>query len=1037
MGEEIYNIIKKKSPNFPLEKEDILKIREILIRNDNLSIERIDDEMKYFFTELIFPNYYFRVNKLEEVARIIETVNAYKILGGNIAIEKKSDTGFVYIVPANEKDILNVERKIDNIVAKALSENMWIEVDMHRTKGKLLGNYLNVYIVDICSKEFDNKRKLNEIASGVKKYINEKYKKDYKNEDIIEYLNTKSERYIEKSEVDRISRYFISDYKLKDDFLPDVSISLTSDRTEYRFMITFDSFYFKKSYSFLTSLFFCSNLTITRSYLSISKKGDKSTITISYYISSKVNKERVEELRKNLQTALILPDTKVTYQLFNKKFNLEEIFFLNSFAEFAHQFLRTKDNILDVIKELIENNDELQYSFTEFQMKVEHEMFAMRTIQEIILRYENYSRLLYRYFDEKLNPEKKERDFEKIKRKLKRLLNKERNDIVVDIFNIGILFVDNILRTNFYKEKKAALSFKLNPLFLDKDRIPEFPYSIFYFYGMDFKGYHIRFQDIARGGVRIVKSRTKEEYLKNSDDNFLEVYNLAYTQEKKNKDIPEGGAKGIILPYFKVKDFNQIFYSYIDSMLDLMLKDSRIVNIYDNKEDIIFLGPDEGSAHLMDWAALYAKKRGYRYWRAFTTGKSDNIGGISHIEYGMTTTGVHEYVLQLLKELGLEEDKITKVQTGGPDGDLGSNEILISKDKTIAVIDGSGVAYDPEGLDRNELKRLAKKHIPIINFDKSKLSKNGFVVGINEDNLKIKEFHNIRNGMDLRNKFHFLVSADLLLPAGGRPRTIDIGNWENMILPDGSLRYKYIVEGANLFITQPARIKLENAGVILFKDSSANKGGVTSSSLEVLSSLVMEDDEFEKLMCRYNKETPDFRKKYIEDILEIIKKNARKEFNILWFENKSSGEPISILSDKLSELIIKISNLLKKSTLIKNKFIREFFIKNFIPPTLLKKYSLEKILNRLPENYIEAVVSKEIGSFFVYNTGIYWIETIHKEYKKEYEKIVEAYLKAYFEINDIIVKNKFSDKRIYNLLEISVKERALQFLSKGDGAQLY
>lgn len=40
------------------------------------------------------------------------------------------------------------------------------------------------------------------------------------------------------------------------------------------------------------------------------------------------------------------------------------------------------------------------------------------------------------------------------------------------------------------------------------------------------------------------------------------------------------------------------------------------------------------------------------------------------------------------------------VQTGGPDGDLGSNEIKISKDKTIAIVDGSGVLYDP-GLHSN------------------------------------------------------------------------------------------------------------------------------------------------------------------------------------------------------------------------------------------------------------------------------------------------------------------------------------------------
>lgn len=41
---------------------------------------------------------------------------------------------------------------------------------------------------------------------------------------------------------------------------------------------------------------------------------------------------------------------------------------------------------------------------------------------------------------------------------------------------------------------------------------------------------------------------------------------------------------------------------------------------------------------------------------------------------------------------------------------------------------------------------------------------------------------------------------------------------------DGSLRFKYIVEGVNLFITEGARQILEDAGVILFKDSSAYKG---------------------------------------------------------------------------------------------------------------------------------------------------------------------------------------------------------------------
>jgi glutamate dehydrogenase len=47
-------------------------------------------------------------------------------------------------------------------------------------------------------------------------------------------------------------------------------------------------------------------------------------------------------------------------------------------------------------------------------------------------------------------------------------------------------------------------------------------------------------------------------------------------------------------------------------------------------------------------------------------------------------------LLLLQAKLGLEESAVTKLQTGGPDGDLGSNEIKISKDKTIAIVDGSG-----------------------------------------------------------------------------------------------------------------------------------------------------------------------------------------------------------------------------------------------------------------------------------------------------------------------------------------------------------
>lgn len=89
----------------------------------------------------------------------------------------------------------------------------------------------------------------------------------------------------------------------------------------------------------------------------------------------------------------------------------------------------------------------------------------------------------------------------------------------------------------------------------------------------------------------------------------------------------------------------------------------------------------------------------------------------------MTTHSIHQYVTGIHDKLGLNEAECTKLQTGGPDGDLGSNEIKISRDKTIAIVDGSGTIFDPAGLDRAELLLLASKRRMIANFDLSRLGK--------------------------------------------------------------------------------------------------------------------------------------------------------------------------------------------------------------------------------------------------------------------------------------------------------------------------
>jgi glutamate dehydrogenase len=140
---------------------------------------------------------------------------------------------------------------------------------------------------------------------------------------------------------------------------------------------------------------------------------------------------------------------------------------------------------------------------------------------------------------------------------------------------------------------------------------------------------------------------------------------------------------------------------------------------------------------LISGKSLLINGSGASFWNAFTTGKSQSMGGIPHDIFGMTTRSVHQYVLGIYRKLGLEEKKCTKLQIGGPDGDLGSNEIKLSSDKTIGIVDGSGVLFDPTGIDREELLRLANARKMVSAFNKSKLSPKGFYISIEDSDITL------------------------------------------------------------------------------------------------------------------------------------------------------------------------------------------------------------------------------------------------------------------------------------------------------------
>ncbi|KAF9778587.1 NADH-dependent glutamate dehydrogenase [Thelephora terrestris] len=657
---------------------------------------------------------------------------------------------------------------------------------------------------------------------------------------------------------------------------------------------------------------------------------------------------------------------------------------------FAQHFCNRLGTSYLALKNLLdESNPNHAEVLNDIKRRFREETFTREYIEQILQAHPELIRLLYVNFAMSQYPESESaqlmptlsyqrlQTFQPLSDKdlYEKIRKTVSNKHELQVLEALLIFNKNVLRTNFYQPTKVALSFRLSPAFLPEVEYPQKPHGMFIVIGNEFRGFHLRFRDVARGGIRIVMSRNRENYSINQRMLFDENYGLAWTQTLKNKDIPEGGAKGTILPSLGASP-RLCFEKYVDSILDLLIPGQspgikeRLVDLY-GKPELLFFGPDEGTADLMDWAATHARNRGAEWWKSFTTGKL--LGGVPHDTYGMTSLSIRQYVLGLYKQLGLREKDITKVQTGGPDGDLGSNEILLSHDKTIAVIDGSGVLADPVGINREELVRLAKARKPVSHFDKSRLSKDGYLVKVEDQDVKLPSGETVLDGTDFRNSAHLRFKADLFVPCGGRPEAVNISNVAALIDAEGKPHYSYVAEGANLFFSQQARLHLEQRKVILFKDSSTNKGGVTSSSLEVLAGLALTTEEYLDLMIFKDGKPTEFYQSYVKDIQERIGENAAAEFYCIWKEHArlSGAKPRTIISDELSNTLNNLQAELESSDLFDDLPSRKGVLRRAIPKTLVDKVGLDELLRRLPEPYQKALFSSWVASRFIYKYGVH------------------------------------------------------------------
>lgn len=769
-------------------------------------------------------------------------------------------------------------------------------------------------------------------------------------------------------------------------------------------------------------------LSTTRKYVEQFSNG---VTIISMYIKATVDDSgktpidlSIYQVIKEASLLYCIPHNYFHDLFIKNELSLQEAIYSQCGVIFVTHFLNRLGPEYTKLSQLLDPSKLIQHAevLNSLKKRLRSETYTQDYIKEVFFTRKDIIRKLYRQFADvhyirlsmektlsyqrlsQITPVGTEEEFEQI-------LSREcgQNEHHAIVLRALFMFNKSILKTNFYTSTKVAISFRLDPSFLPQSEYPETPYGMFFIVGSDFRGFHIRFRDISRGGIRVVRSRSVDAYNVNVRNLFDENYNLAATQQKKNKDIPEGGSKGVILldPGLAQDTPKASFEKYIDAMIDLLLKQhipgakEPFVDLY-NKPEILFCGPDEGTAPYVDWAALHARTRGAPWWKSFFTGKSQQIGGIPHDEYGMTSLSVRSYVNKIYEKLEIDNATIRKVQTGGPDGDLGSNEIKLSRDeKFVGIVDGSGVIADPNGLDKQELLRLAKARKMIDHYDRSKLSKTGFIVLVEENDVQLPDGTVIGSGVTFRNTFHVKIQeiygtsgVDLFVPCGGRPAAIDTDNVRTLIdQKTGKSIIPYFVEGANLFITQSAKLILENAGCVIFKDASTNKGGVTSSSLEVLAALSFDDNGFLKNMCIDSSGVkPEFYEAYVKEVQRKIVDNAQMEFEALWKLKHETGNPITELSDKLSQAINKLGDELANSQELWNDDaeFRNAVLVDSLPPLLLKSIGMDAILERVPESYLKALFATRLASRFVYSRGIdlnpakflEFISSIKKEYKE-------------------------------------------------------
>lgn len=452
--------------------------------------------------------------------------------------------------------------------------------------------------------------------------------------------------------------------------------------------------------------------------------------------------------------------------------------------------------------------------------------------------------------------------------------------------------IEAILRTNaFAYGPGEALAFKI-----ESAHVPELPAPVpwreMFVYSPRVEGIHLRAGPVARGGLRWSDRR---------DDFRTEILGLMKAQRVKNAVIVPTGAKGGFfakqLPPGDDRDAwlaegvaaYKIFISALLSITDNIV-DGKIVpplNVVrrDADDPYFVVAADKGTATFSDIANQLALDRNFWLGDAFASGGSN---GYDHKAMGITARGAWVSVQRHFAEMGVDvqKDPVTVVGVGDMSGDVFGNGMLLSRSlKVLAAFDHRHIFIDPDpdpAASWKERKRLFDlPRSSWEDYDKSLISKGGAIFSRQSKTIKITK--QIGEMLDLDPAEETTPSrlmtailsarADLLWFGGigtyvkaASENHIEVGDPANdkIRVNANQLRVKAIGEGANLGITQAARIGFAARGGRINTDFIDNSAGVDCSDNEVNIKIALNAE------LANGKLKPDARNKLLESMTDEV-----------------------------------------------------------------------------------------------------------------------------------------------------------------------